>query len=299
MTAIVVAANWDKFHVLLSPANKFSHIPKIIYCYNQIMNFKEIQFAGTPDKSYIPDDINLKLPENNKLPTDQLHFLLYIPWEEKYINFVPQEFRNLFNKVLPYLHFRTTDVHTAISLGFLDEFIGKFPNTSINRTVVAVSLILHDSGWSKMSEEEIADSLGVKGLVLTEKAVGPKEKHAAESVKIAKEVLGSDDYGLKLTQNEMDLIYNAVLFHDKPEMVTEASGSIPIEVKLLVDLDHFWSFTHENFWQDTIRKGVLPKMYLQNLSKDLDKYFVTDEGKKMAANLLAQRVEEVSELKNI
>ena len=62
---------------------------------------------------------------------------------------------------------------------------------------------------------------------------------------------------------------------------------MPLEVQLLVDLDHLWSFTHENFWQDTVRKGVEAKIYLKNLEQDLDSYFVTNAGKQKARELLA------------
>jgi len=62
---------------------------------------------------------------------------------------------------------------------------------------------------------------------------------------------------------------------------------------LLVDLDHLWSFTHQNFWQDTLRKGVQPKEYVQNLQRDIDDYFVTDQGKELALKLLNERLDEV------
>jgi hypothetical protein len=50
---------------------------------------------------------------------------------------------------------------------------------------------------------------------------------------------------------------------------------------------------HENFWQDTVRKGVRPDEYLKNLENDLDGYFITDEGKQKARELLADRAAEV------
>jgi len=68
---------------------------------------------------------------------------------------------------------------------------------------------------------------------------------------------------------------------------------VPLEIQVLIDLDHLWSFTHENFWQDSVRKGVAPIEYLQNLTDDLDSYFVTTEGKILARELLTKRAVEV------
>jgi hypothetical protein len=162
--------------------------------------------------------------------------------------------------------------------------------------VVALALLLHDVGWSQLSEFEIANSLGVTGLTLTETAMGPKEKHAVVGEKVARDVLLSwqNRFTPPLTVGEQELICQSVRWHDKPEMVA-GDGNMPIEVGALVDLDHLWSFTHHNFWQDTIRKQVVPAEYVQNLEKDLPGYFVTPEGRVLAKKLLAERVQEVTE----
>lgn len=241
-------------------------------------------------------DIKLGLPKNSKLPQKDMHFLYFIPWEEKYIHFIPLEFRSFFTEILPYLSARTTDVHTAICLQYLDEFIEKteLNGDSVNRKILAYALILHDSGWSQMSEQEIATSLGVVGLALNDKAMGPKEKHAVLGAEIATKILKQNQDSLRLSDQEIDAISSAILFHDKPEEVAGADNPMPIEVQLLVDLDHIWSFTYLNFWQDTLRKGVAPHEYWENLNHDLDKYFVTTIGKQKARELLMQRKTELN-----
>jgi hypothetical protein len=162
-----------------------------------------------------------------------------------------------------------------------------------NQRVVAIGLILHDSGWSQLTQDEIASSLGVTGLKLTPNAMGPKEKHAIESEKITRQILTEYVFNPSLTQQEIELICEAVLHHDKPEQVAGAQNPMPLEVKLLVDLDHIWSFTHHNFWQDTLRKGVDPRQYLLNLENDIESYFVTKQGKDLARKYLYQRRLEV------
>lgn len=243
-----------------------------------------------------PTDIPLALPKSNNLKPEDQHFLIYIPWNDAYINLIPGEYRQFFLEVLPYLQARTTDVHTAVCLQYLDEFIQKaqLTGTKVKRNVVAYALILHDSGWSQMSEQEIAASLGVSGLVLSQTATAPKEKHALLGEKIARQILTEKQIELSLSDSDIDLICKAIHYHDKPEKVAGAHKEIPIEVQLLVDLDHIWSFTHFNFWQDVLRKGVEPKEYLANLGRDLDGYFVTRIGKEKARLLLVERESEIN-----
>jgi len=242
-----------------------------------------------------PQDIPLAFPKDTTLPPEDIHFLLYIPWQESYLRFVPEEYREFYTEVLPYLSARTTDVHTAVCIQYLNEFISKAdqPGKKVNKNILAYALMLHDSGWSQISQEEVAASLGVTGLALNEKAMEPKEKHAVLGAQIAKDILSGKSIQLGLVQEEIEIICKAILYHDKPTEVAGSQNEMPIEVQLLVDLDHLWSFTHLNFWQDILRKGVSPQDYLVNLENDLDQYFVTEIGKNKARKLLAERKAEV------
>ncbi len=248
--------------------------------------------------TFIPSDIELKLPENSELLLDQQHFLIYIPWKEEYLEMVPEKYRSFFASILHLLRARTTDVHTAFSMSLLPELL-EVIDEGVNERVVAIALILHDSGWLKLSEKEIAMSLGVQGLKLNDTAIGPKEKHAQEGEKIAREVLANYNFDPALSDDEINLICNCILYHDKPEEVAGLGQDVPLEIRVLVDLDHIWAFTHQNFWQDTIRKGVEPRNYLENLQNDLDAYFVTDQGKDMARRLLSEREQEVIQFEQL
>jgi len=243
-----------------------------------------------------PSDVPLDLPHQSSLSPEDLHFLIYIPWRDDYINFVPVKYQDFYLEMLPYLSARTTDVYTAVCLQYLKEFIEKSRvlGEKVQQDVIAYALILHDSGWSQMSEEEVAMSLGVTGLALNEKAMGPKEKHAVLGEKIARQVYTEKQVQLGLNDEEIKLICRAILYHDKPEEVAGAEYEMPLEVQLLVDLDHIWSFTHFNFWQDTLRKGVPPSDYIENLKRDLNSYFVTTIGKEKAKEMLAEREREVA-----
>ena len=97
-----------------------------------------------------------------------------------------------------------------------------------------------------------------------------------------------------LTNKEKEIICKAVFWHDKTEKVR--TKEFPLEVKAVVDLDHLWSFTKLNFWQDTVRKDVSPQDYIKNLEHDLDSYFIFEIGKELARTLLKERKKEAGAL---
>jgi len=256
-------------------------------------SFKTFHYPDVIEKTLMPEDVELRLPQKTDLPKDQWHFLVYIPWDEKYLKLIPQKYRDFFDHCLPYLQARTTDVHTAICLSFLQDFLSKFTEENIKERVIALALILHDCGWSKLTDEEIAASLGVSGLKLTKSATAPKEKHAVEGKEVASKILKEYQFSPQLKKSELEFILDCILFHDKPEKLKSNYSKIPLEMKILADLDHLWSFTHENFWQDTVRKNISTNDYLKNLDNDLDLYFTTQQGKEFARKLLAERTKEV------
>lgn len=167
----------------------------------------------------------------------------------------------------------------------------------INKKIVAYGLILHDSGWNALTKKEIADSFAVEGLKIKGEAIGPKRRHADEGVKIARKILNEYKFKPALTEEEKEVICKAVFWHDKAEK--EKGNKFPIEVNAIVDLDHLWSFTKLNFWQDTVRKNVSPQDYLKNLKHDLDSYFISEIGKESAFALLQKRKKEVDALLNM
>ncbi|MGD0611344.1 MAG: HD domain-containing protein [Anaerolineales bacterium] len=246
--------------------------------------------------AWIPEDVELRFPEKTSLDLANLHYLIYIPWRDGYISRVDPAYRDFFKVVLPYLHVRTTDVHVVTCLPFISELIQAI-GEAVDERVVQIAFILHDSGWSQMTEIEIAHSLGVEGLSLSGEAVNPKARHAILGRDLAQKILRNYSFQPALTAAQKDGIYQAILYHDKPWDLA-AGGEIPIHMKIVCDVDHLWSFTHPNFWQDTVRKGVRPDVYLKNLGDDLDSYFVTEPGKQKAREELGVRGTEVEAWKN-
>ena len=243
------------------------------------------------ERAWIPSDLHVAVPDSASIAPDLLHYLVYIPWDRRLLDLVDPEYRDFFSFVLPHLHVRTTDVHVATCLRFAKELIRATPST-VDERVVHVAFILHDSGWSQMTEAEMAASLGVEGLALSGAAIGPKARHVELGRDLAERILSEYIFDPPLSDRQKEMIYTAILFHDKPEELA-AMGGVPAEIQMVCDTDHLWSFTHENFWQDTVRKGVDPRVYLENLGEDLDGYFVTEPGKRRAARMLEERRAEV------
>jgi hypothetical protein len=235
--------------------------------------------------AWIPDDIELRIPDKSALDPANLHYLIYIPWHDKYLELVDEAYLDFFKVVLPFLH-----------VPFIKELIHAEPDT-VDERVVQIAFMLHDSGWSQMSELEIAESLGVTGLSLSGAALQPKARHAILGQQVAQKILAFYPFQPPLTSEQKNSIYQAILYHDRPQELA-AAGAIPASLKVVCNTDHLWSFTHPNFWQDTIRKRVLPQVYLENLAKDLDKYFVSEPGRRKARQCLAERALEVQAWKS-
>jgi hypothetical protein len=253
------------------------------------MEFKSIIIPGLGTK-YIPQDIVINIPKDSGVSEDKIHFLAEMPWDDKYLENIPNDFLGLFKTILPDLHVRSTDVHTAVSLSYMDDLLKEFEDMNIDREVVGIALTLHDIGWGKMTPTEIAASLGVSGLKLNIDSVGPKEKHAVIGEKMAGEIL--EKYYPNISSSKKELILKSILYHDRPEEVLGLGKDLPLEIKLLVDLDHLWSFNYLDFWLDTIRKGVNPLDYVNNLRADIEDYFTTDNGRRIARRLLEERHKE-------
>jgi hypothetical protein len=243
----------------------------------------------------VPEDIVIKLPENSPVTDDRLHLLAYIPWDDKYLAYIPDEYTDFFKFVVPHLGARTTDVHTALSVSHLAELMSLSNNQPIDKDVLYVSVILHDSGWPMMEPSEIADSLSYNSVeAYSPQAMKPKEMHATLGSYAAKKMLREYSGAPELSEAQQKFVRDLVYYHDQIRPWPEKPE--PIEYLLLGDADRMWSYTHENFWLDTIRKNTEPAQYLENLRNALEDYFLTEQGRTIARRLVGERAQEVAKL---
>ena len=253
------------------------------------VDFKKITL---PNKqiTHVPSDISVVLPTLNEVPIEKLPALAFIPWHEAYLSLIPTRYQSFFEYVLPHLDARTSNVHTALSVSILERLIAG-TSQPVDEDLLYVTVILHDTGWEQLDPEEIADSLSYASLTQSAAAMKPKEMHATLGSITARRLLRSYDGDLRLTKKQQTLVHEMVHYHD---IVRTWPGKAPIEYQLLRDADQYWSFTHENFWLDTVRKQAHPSQYVKNLGPGIDQYFLTEAGRQLAHESLAERAREVA-----
>jgi len=104
------------------------------------MKFKQILLPDNQNY-FIPDDIDVVVPSVSDLPDIEpslIHSLAYIPWSDKYLDNVPDDYRDFYKSIISKLNARTTDVHSALSVSFVDELI-KLSEQATNRHILIYS----------------------------------------------------------------------------------------------------------------------------------------------------------------
>lgn len=257
------------------------------------MQFKRIIL---PDQTstLIPDDITVVIPSEPSLSIEQRSRLAYIPWDEKYLTHVPIQYRDFFVHVLPRLHVRTTDVHTALSLSQLHYVAA---GAQGDQKILSLAIMLHDVGWSEVSPEGIANSLAYSGLALSAASRAPKQQHVIFGESLAYKLLTEYPASkLQLSTDDIFTITEMIRRHDHDAPWEKGKfGPITSETNLLCDCDRLWSYTHENFWLDTVRKMVRPEEYINTIDGAIETYFFTPAGKARARKLVAKLRKEVSD----
>lgn len=259
------------------------------------MEFRHITLSGGLNV-IIPADITVISPQSKDLPEVDprfIHSLTYIPWDEKYLQYVPPQYHDFYDAIQPKLAAPTTDVHTALSVSFVDELIQR-SRFEVNKKLLILAVLLHDIGWAHLTPAQIALSLNYSAFTYTEEALEPKRLHASIGGDIAREILQHYRETLQLSDGDIEYVSKLVRFHDQINPWPEKPE--PTEYLLLGDADRMWSYTHENFWLDTIRKNTEPKQYLVNTREAIDGYFLTDAGREIAHRLIEERAREVKQL---
>lgn len=258
------------------------------------MKWHTIQLP-TGNHTTLPKDVMLAFLNDQTLTPQQRCATAYIPWQARYLKSVPVEFRAFFEHVLPYLGNRTTNIHTAKSVEQIPFLL--YDNPTADRRIVYLATILHDAGWSLVSMQGIADSLSYSGLALSEASRLPKEQHVLIGAAMAYDLLDNYDFGDgPLFEASKRHISQIIRRHDHDASWNKGKFPIlSIETLLVCDADRLWSYTHENFWQDTVRKNVRADEYLVTITGAIDTYFGTPAGKARAHALVNERRLEVAE----
>jgi len=173
----------------------------------------------------------------------------------------------LFNLARPYLSVRLNQEHTEICYLFARELQEKLGG---DKEIIFPAIILHDVGWSAVSQELLPKAFGPDG--------DPKINriHEIEGVKIAAALLQQ----VPMRDTVRLEICRIIESHD--------SGNNPrtLEEKIVKDADKLFRFSPRGFAIDVKRFNVDAGEYWQYLAMVKEQWFFTPAGKEIAGREL-------------
>ncbi|TWJ17810.1 HD domain-containing protein [Geobacter argillaceus] len=172
----------------------------------------------------------------------------------------------------PYLATRKNDIHVEISYTFARRLLEDEPG---DPEVVIPAIICHDLGWIKLSEE------------LQMKAFGPgfdpdlRRIHEVEGVKLARGILQQVQYDPVKTAEILEIIDG----HDSRLYAISDSD------KIVKDADKLFRCTPTGMAIDGERFRHSRQYHLQWTSNQIDAWFFTETGKRLAWMELREELE--------
>ncbi|MDO8623636.1 MAG: hypothetical protein Q7R52_05315 [archaeon] len=150
-------------------------------------------------------------------------------------------FNQIWNLALPYQDKRGDKGHAEITLKYAIRLL---KSEKGNKDIVIPAIILHDTGWSQLSEIEgrvIFDADATK-----EAKLSVRYKHQDAGVKISRKILNSIDYPTSMVDEVLEIVSQ----HDTRE------GFFSKNEGLVRDSDKLWRFSKIGFNADLIRGKI-------------------------------------------
>lgn len=155
--------------------------------------------------------------------------------------------------------------------------------TDTDPRIVVPAAILHDIGWSQLTEQERMGS--VDGSLKGAEELAVRIKHQEEGVRLAREILQAVGYDPVLTEQILDIISG----HDTRKESPNINDSI------MRDADKMWRFSALGVQADLDRRDISTEEWLSKRLDDITNrpgYFFTEVAKELAKRELAQRFQE-------
>jgi HD superfamily phosphodiesterase len=188
---------------------------------------------------------------------------------------IEPRFRHLFELAMPFLKTRLNLPHTYIVYQYAELLLGEEGGS---REVTIPACILHDVGWSCIPEDQ---QLRAFGPVIKEPET--RRKHEVEGVTIARQILSQVGYNGSLAERILEIIDG----HDT------TSTARSLEDAVTKDSDKLFRLSPFGFYTDCKRFQVNPQEHLAKLSRDIEEWFLTQTGKKLAIHETREREREV------
>lgn len=151
-----------------------------------------------------------------------------------------------------------------------------------NSMIAVPAAILHDIGWSKLSQEE---RMSIFGSKITPKAeYDIRIKHQEESVKLAKKILNTVKYPMIYFKDILEIISQ----HDTRK------GFLLLEDGVMRDADKLWRYTQRGFQADINRNNFTFDFLYNKMLRNIDRknYFCLDCARDIAREELENRRKE-------
>jgi HD domain len=185
-------------------------------------------------------------------------------------------YEKIYELAAPYLDTRSNDLHTRVAYSFALKLLEAEGGDA---KIVIPAVILHDVGWKAIPEH----------LQLT--AFGPGKRnweinkmHEVEGARIAGELLEKIGYDTAL----VDQIVEIILGHDSRREAISHNDA------LVKDSDKLWRFSPEGIQVDPPRFQVDAVTHVVWLGRQIDGWFLTEAGRKIALTEQKLRLAELS-----
>jgi hypothetical protein len=179
----------------------------------------------------------------------------------------------IFSLAMPFLQTRENDAHTLYSYGMARALLAEIPEAQEH--IVLPAIILHDTGWSTVVEQEALESIapGVDRSVWGHLTI----QHEKEGARIAREILTE----LGLPAADIDEITQIIDGHDT------RLTSLSLNDSLVKDADKLWRVSPHGIMVAQPRFGLNEEQsLLLNASRAYNELF-TPQAKSMSRALVA------------
>ncbi len=138
-----------------------------------------------------------------------------------------ERYEAIYKTAEPYMRVRKNDVHIPLSFQYALRLLETHPEA--NKDIVAAGILLHDSGWYSIDEEEIF----TKGFGPNMMESDVRLLHEKEGVRLAGEVLGKLGYSEEFVSKVTEIIDG----HDTRKFAQSR------EDEIVRDADKLWRFS--------------------------------------------------------
>jgi HD superfamily phosphodiesterase len=184
-------------------------------------------------------------------------------------------YERIWDLARPYLNTRKNDIHTEISTDLAQQLLAQEGG---EEDIVLPAIILHDVGWKKVPEDIQLKAFGPKASMPEWNRV-----HEVEGAGIAGDILRKVNY----PEEKILEIQEIIKGHDSRKEPLSLNDSV------VKDADKLWRYSriavqiNEKIFGLTVEQGI------ERLRRNLEPWFLTESGKRMAKEEIEKRAKEL------